>query len=113
MRFNIGRMFQVFDGPRFRALRAIVLILAGLQVLFWLYFFVYIGQHSNPMGDGMEWVAVMPATVILAVFAAPALTFGWNDRMLLAGLLLAIAGAGLNVAFFAEIAREFAESAGQ
>jgi hypothetical protein len=31
----------------------------------------------------------------------------------LAGLLLAIAGAGLNVAFFAEIAREFAESAGQ
>jgi hypothetical protein len=113
MPLHIGRMSQVFDGPKFKALRAVVLILAGLQVLFWLYFFVYIGQHSNPMGDGMEWVAVMPATFILLLFAAPAFNFGWNNRMLLAGLLLAVAGAALNIAFFAEIAREFAESAGR
>ncbi len=110
MPLDIGRMFQACDGPKFKALRAVVLIAAGLQVLFWLYFFFYIGQHSNPKGDGMEWVAVMPATLILAIFVVPALQFGTKNRMLLAGLLLAAAGALLNIAFFAEIAREFAES---
>ena len=34
---------------------------------------VYIARNANPMGDGMEWVAVVPALFIAGLFAAPAL----------------------------------------
>ncbi len=85
--------------------------LAGAQVAFWLYFWVYIGAHANPKGDGMEWVAIAPATLILGVFVLPALMFAWRRQSLLVAALIAVVGAGLNVAFFLEIAREFAESA--
>ncbi len=79
--------------------------LAGAQVAFWLYSWIYIGQRANPKGDGMEWVAIAPATLILGAFVLPALTFAWNGQSLVVAALLAVVGAGLNVAFFLEIAR--------
>jgi hypothetical protein len=58
------------------------------------------------MGDGMEWVALVPATGILGLFVAPALIIGAINRLLILGALFAITGAVLNVLFFIEIARE-------
>jgi len=88
---------------------AIVLAVA-VQALIYLYLYVYIFQRSNPMGDGMEWVAVMPATFVLAAGAGPALALRSSRRLLPLAFLLAWLGVVLNVAFFLEIVREFAES---
>ena len=108
---NIGQPAHATDEGRAKALRIAINIGAALQVLIWFCLIVYIWRHSNPMGDGMEWVAVMPATFILAVGAIPALAFRSKERLLPVGVLLAGVGVLLNAAFFLRIAREFAESA--
>jgi len=36
--------------------------------------FVTIARHANPKGDGMEFAATMPATLILLLTIAPALS---------------------------------------
>ena len=61
-------------------------------------------------GFGMEWVAMAPVTGILVMFVWPALQFGAKNELLFLALLLTLIGALINVVFFAEIAREFAES---
>ena len=55
------------DGPvqgtasnRTKMLRAAIYACVAVQVLIYLYLFVYIGEHTNPKGDGMEWVAIVP-----------------------------------------------------
>jgi hypothetical protein len=73
--------------------------------------FVYIGEHSNPKGDGMEWVAIVPGGAVLAVGALPAWVLRERERWLPVALIAACAGILLNLAFLYEIAREFAESA--
>jgi hypothetical protein len=95
---------------RARRLRGAIYVAVAVQILLYLYLYIYIFQHSNPRGDGMEWVAVMPATFVLALGVGPALGLR-NRRWLALGVLLAIVGVLLNIAFFLEIAREFAESA--
>jgi len=99
------------DRSRATLLRTLILVGVGVQVLIWLYLFVFIAQHANPKGDGMEWVAVVPATLVLAVGAVPALVLLVNRRWLALGVLFAAVGIILNAGFFIEIAREFAESA--
>jgi hypothetical protein len=89
-------------------LRIIVLALAGAQVLHWLFFWYYIGQHSNPMGDGMEWIAIVPATLLFLAFAVPALILGLIGRLLWVAAALAGIGVVLNLIFFLQIAAEFA-----
>jgi hypothetical protein len=42
---------------RARRLRAAIYVCVAVQVLLWLGLFLYIAQHANPKGDGMEWVA--------------------------------------------------------
>ena len=59
------------------------------------------------MGDGMEWVALAPALLIVAMSAAPALILAAIDRLLIFAALLAIGGALLNFAFYSEITTEF------
>ena len=86
----------------------VVLALAAAQTLFWFYLFIYIGQHSNPKGDGMEWVAMVPATLLFLAFAVPALLLGAIGRLLRFAVVLAGCGAVLNFLFFLEIASEFA-----
>jgi hypothetical protein len=100
------------DERRVRLYRIAIKIGAWVQVLLYLYLYVYIYQHSNPMGDGMEWVAIMPASFLLGVGAAPAYALGKRGRWLPFAVVLAAFGVIINVAFFLEIAREFAESAG-
>jgi hypothetical protein len=100
------------DERRVRLYRIAIKIGVWVQVLLYLYLYVYIYQHSNPMGDGMEWVAIMPASFLLGVGAAPAYALGKRGRWLPFAVVLAAFGVIINVAFFLEIAREFAESAG-
>jgi hypothetical protein len=63
MLLQIKKLFRCLDGRQ--SVRIAVLIIGGLQVGFWLYLFFYIAEHSNPKGDGMEWVAMAPATGVL------------------------------------------------
>jgi hypothetical protein len=88
----------------------VIYIGVAVQVLLYLYLFYYIGQHSNPKGDGMEWVAVMPATLIVIAGVGPALSFR-KDRRPWIGAIISLIGVAVGIAFFLEIAREFAESA--
>ena len=59
------------------------------------------------MGDGMEWVAVVPALFIAGFFAVPGLILSTINRLLIVGSLLSITGALVSLAFYLEIAREF------
>jgi hypothetical protein len=108
---DIDRTIRAINAVKPKGLRPIVLALTGAQIVFWLYLWIYIGARANPKGDGTEWVAIAPATLILGIFVLPPLTMAWNRQALRVATALAVVGAGLNVAFFLEIAREFAESA--
>ncbi len=69
-----------------RRLPAIVVAAAAAETLFWLYTFSYIGARANPKGDGMEWLAAVPMTLIFVVLVLPAFAaaaLGW--RFALAG----------------------------
>ncbi len=55
-----------------RQISLAVLALAAAEVLFWIYTFYYIAHRTNPLGDGMEWLAEMPMTIITLASALPA-----------------------------------------
>ena len=96
---------------RAKRLRGAINIATTIQVLIWLALFVNIYLHSNPRGDGMEWVATVPATFILGLGVAPYLAFRDKERWRPIGVVWAVIGVLLGAAFFLEIAREFGESA--
>lgn len=91
------------EPPRARWMRVVTYGLVALQGLLLVYLFVYIGQHANPMGDGMEWVAVVPAIFLTAIGTLPALAVSAGKRLMPAAVLLACVGVLLNGAFFLEI----------
>jgi hypothetical protein len=106
MPLDIDQTIRTVNGWQFAGLRRAILITGAAQVALWCYLWAFIARHANPMGDGMEWVALVPATGILGLFVAPALIIGAINRLLILGALFAIAGAVLNVLFFIEITRE-------
>lgn len=91
---------------RGKLLRVMLYAAVAAQVLIYLYLYVYIAQHANPKGDGMEWVAVMPASFVLGIGIVPALLLRNTERWLPIAVLAACAGIVLNIAFFFEILRE-------
>jgi hypothetical protein len=55
--------------------------LAAAQTIFWFYTFTYIGRRTNPMGDGMEWLAAVPMGAIFLGLVLPALLLcGFGGR---------------------------------
>ena len=94
-----------------KRLRLMMNAAATAQALLFVGLFVTIARHANPKSDGMEFVATMPATLILLMTIAPALSFRREPRRFLAGVVIALLGVILNIAFFLEIVREFAEAA--
>jgi len=56
---------------RHPSLRSWVLLLAGGQILFWLYTFRFIFVNSNPMGDGLEVMAIFPFGYIFLGLSFP------------------------------------------
>jgi Flp pilus assembly protein TadB len=108
---QIERPLQSPASGRTRMLRAAIHACIAVQVLIYLYLFVYIGEHANPKGDGMEWVAIVPGGAALAVGALPAWVLRERERWLPVALITACVGILLNLAYLYEIARESAESA--
>ncbi|MEP7031323.1 MAG: hypothetical protein ABI830_10360 [Pseudolabrys sp.] len=93
-------------------LRLAVLVLAGAQTLFWLFTFYYINAHANPRGDGMEWLAIVPMTIIFSALVVPALILGGaGGRFALAakiGAGFVVVGLGANIVVWLQILGEFA-----
>lgn len=96
-------------GQRLRlALRVFVLAAGCTLTLFWIYTFYAIAEQANPKGDGMEWVAVAPMTLIFLLLTLPVLIIGLFGRALIFGALVALASAFVNVWIWREILAEFA-----
>ncbi|MGD9545179.1 MAG: hypothetical protein AB7F41_02805 [Methylocystis sp.] len=89
-----------------RFLRNYSLILGGAQGLYWLYTFRLIYVNTNWMGDGMEWVAVMPFGFIFFGLVSPALVMSKDGRWLKLAAVLVTVAVVLNVLLFLEIAGE-------
>ena len=102
-------IFHAIDGRDIKHLRAAVLIAGAVQTLLPIGLFVYLSYDTNPMGDGMEWVAIVPAVFYFLIFVLPALFLGAINRLLTIAALFAGAGAAVNLVFYTEIVREFSE----
>ena len=96
------------------AIRGIIYALGLANGAFWLWTFHFIAAHSNPKGDGMEWMAAMPFTVVffagvllpvMRVVKGPDKGPGLNINV---ALLLSVAAAVANALLYVEIASEFA-----
>ena len=86
-------------------LRVVINLAIAAQVVLWVGLVAYIAGHTNPRGDGMEWVAVAPATILLFLGVAPALGFRGRNRPF-PGVVIACLGVLLSIVYFAQIARE-------
>ena len=75
---------------------------------FWIYTFYAIAAQADPAGDGMEWVAAFPMTLIFLLLTLPALIIGLFGRALIFGALVAIASILVNQWVWQEILAEFA-----
>lgn len=93
-------------------LRMAVFAAVGAQTLFWIFTFYYIHARTNPMGDGMEWLAAIPMTFIYFALVVPALIFGvlgiWYALATKIAAVLAVLAIAANAVFWLEIAGEFA-----
>lgn len=90
------------------ALRSFVLAAGCALTLFWLYTFYVIGEQANPNGDGMEWMAAFPMTLIFMLLTLPTLIIGLFGRALIFGALVAAISAVVNFWVWREILAEFA-----
>ena len=94
-------------------LRLITLAVAAGETAFWLYTFYYIGRHANPLGDGMEWLAIVPMTIIVLTLIAPAVILAvighWYALATKLAALLAVAALVADVVIWTEILGEFAQ----
>ena len=106
MSFDLKKARDVREEKNISALRVAVFIVAGVQALLPLGLIVFIARHADPRGDGMEWVGVFPALILAALFAIPPLIWSVHNRRLTLGLLVAIAGALVNLIFYMEVASE-------
>jgi len=91
--------------PRPQPLRGVINAAVAVQALLWIMSVVTIGMHAKPSGGGIEWAAVVPATVILALGVAPPLVLCRYPSLLWVGTLLAIAGVLLMAGVLFEITR--------
>ncbi|TKT73105.1 hypothetical protein YH63_017675 [Afipia massiliensis] len=95
-------------------IRATVLAIAAANTVFWLWTFRFIAAHTNPKGDGFEWVAVMPFGFIFLLGALlPAMrairgprAFGPGFNLGIA-LALVIGATMLNAMMYLQVLGEF------
>jgi hypothetical protein len=76
------------------------------QIAIWLGLVFCIASHANPRGDGLEWVAVAPATVLLVAGIAIPLIFRVLGRLLLAGMIIGGVGVALGAVYCLSIVNE-------
>ena len=73
-------------------------VVAGaiLETAVWAGIWIYTARKANPMGDGMEWIAVWLATIVFLPFTVPALILGLIGRWL---TFAAVLVAGVAIAY--------------
>ena len=77
--------------PGDRHLRTSVLFAVAAQSLFIVFFTVFLFQHANPMGDGMEMVGSSIAFMFIFLpFSFPAYLLAKTGRLLILAALLAL-----------------------
>ncbi len=87
-------------------IRIAAMLVAGVEILFWIYTFFYISQHANPLGDGMEMVAVVPMTIIAVFLAFPAFALSISGRTWWLAASFALAAAVANGVVWAQVLGE-------
>ena len=93
--------------PRIARLsRRFIIAVTAAQTAYWIYTFRLIAVNANPMGDGMEFAAIIPFGLVFIALVAPPLLLGIWGRMLPLGVLLAVAGLIANGLLFLEISSE-------
>lgn len=71
--------------------RLLLLLLTAAQMLFIVFLTVFIARHMNPRGDGMEFVAVSAAILLLEIpFTIPAFILAVRGKAL--GVAACLAG---------------------
>lgn len=89
-----------------RLFRIYSYVLGGIQTIYWLYTFRFIYVNTNWMGDGFEWVAVMPIGFIFFCFVVPGLVMCREGRSLKLAVTVVTIGLLLNVLLFYELSSE-------
>jgi len=74
------------------------------ETLFWLYTLNYVSRHANPRGDGTEWMAEVPLTIVFLGGVLPAVflcIFGWwSPRATKIGTVFAATSGALDLVFW-------------
>jgi O-antigen ligase len=82
-------MRELSEGDRH--LRTSVLFAVAVHSLFILFFTVFLFQHADPMGDGMEMVGSSIAFMFIFLpFSLPAYLLAKSGRLLILAALLAL-----------------------
>lgn len=77
--------------PPNSSLRTILLLLTAAQMMFIVVLTVFIVRHMNPLGDGMEFVVVSAAIMLLEIpFTIPAFILALKGKAL--GVAACLAG---------------------
>jgi hypothetical protein len=93
--------------PGDKHLQAAILFVVAIESLFLVFLTVFLINHANPKGDGMEMVAVGAAfTLIFVPVSLPAYLLAKNGRHLIAAAFLAGLSAVLFFLFWLEILDE-------
>ena len=72
-------------------LRIVLLLLTAAQMMFIIFLTVFIIRHMNPLGDGMEFVVVSAAIMLLEIpFTIPAFILAVKGKAL--GVAACLAG---------------------
>jgi hypothetical protein len=101
-----------FQLPRREHVRLAAMALAAAEIVFWLYAFFYISRHANPFGDGLEWAAMAPLTIVALCLAFPALVLSPFQRAAWIAAGLAVAAALADIVIWTQVLAEFAAKPG-
>ena len=69
-------------------LRIAVLVGAAAETFLWAGVWLYTARTANPLGDGLEWILPMLATMVFVPLTLPALILGLLGRWLIFAALL-------------------------
>ena len=82
--------------------------MAAAEIVFWLYAFSYISRHADPLGEGLEWAAMVPLTIVALCLAFPALVLSPFRRAAWISAGLAVTAALADIVIWTPILGEFA-----
>ncbi len=94
-------------GPGNRRLRTSVLFAVAVEIVFLVFLTVFLWNHADPMGDGMEMVGAGAAFMLIFLpFTLPALVLAKESRYLVLAALFTGVAAFLYFALWLEMLDE-------